>query len=625
MNKIKAKAVCMFLAGMMITAGFSGAAFAEADPDMSLNSEAAIQTESPAPAEEAPAENPAPAETIQAENSAPAETIQAENPAPAETIQAENSAPAETIQAENPAPTETFQADAGSSEEVWAAAGDAAGTGELITVDAPGEGTDVLGMAPMDGVNSDAENGDGMVVLDSGEAVLPDGVDTVQNGSGESIEAFQDTPLSAGDISYVDGLFAAGSETISRKGLSGTDDGTKKLIVGFQKVGLIQSISFAETNKPSLSELMAQFPSAVDVYFVGESTPTTIPVTWESVEGDFSTSGQNYFLFTPLVDSSLYSVRGMDEMAEAPYIEVKKDIMASVEMIASAPPTVNEKAILKFCMEELSLNKAAACGILGNLYCESGFRTNAIGDGNTSCGICQWHNGRWTNLRNYTSDWQTLEGQLSYMKYELLTGYYGVLSYLQSVPDTAQGAYDAGYYWCLYYEMPDAVHSRGITRGCLARNIYWPRYAQELSDCSCNDSFAGIYRCTSEDGLIIRDGHSTDGDSIGFIPSGAEVEITRADGKWAHVTYEGTSGYCKMEYLILLEAADVLDDELIEAGLAEGTPQFSPEESITDEEPGGDEITDDDFSPEEMMEAAPDASDFADFGDESDFETEPDI
>ena len=36
--------------------------------------------------------------------------------------------------------------------------------------------------------------------------------------------------------------------------------------------------------------------------------------------------------------------------------------------------------------------------LVHNLYIqhESSFNTQALGDGGTSYGICQWHNGRWT-------------------------------------------------------------------------------------------------------------------------------------------------------------------------------------------------------------------------------------
>ena len=206
----------------------------------------------------------------------------------------------------------------------------------------------------------------------------------------------------------------------SHTGEAVTEDGkstknAKKVIAGFAKVGLIGSISFSQDSKPSLSSLRSQFPSQVSVYFVGESDPVSLPVTWVSIGQDYSGSDNNYYLFVPQFDADKYDVVGMDQLKEAPYIEVKKDFAVDFEMITSAPPAENEKAVFEYCTQKLKLNTAAACGILANMYCESGFRTDAVGDGHTSVGLCQWHNGRWNALRGYTSDWQTVDGQLSYL------------------------------------------------------------------------------------------------------------------------------------------------------------------------------------------------------------------
>ena len=54
----------------------------------------------------------------------------------------------------------------------------------------------------------------------------------------------------------------------------------------------------------------------------------------------------------------------------------------------------NEKKIYQFLRNRLGLNKAAASGVLANMYFESSFSTVAIGDGGTSLGLCQWHAGR---------------------------------------------------------------------------------------------------------------------------------------------------------------------------------------------------------------------------------------
>ena len=68
--------------------------------------------------------------------------------------------------------------------------------------------------------------------------------------------------------------------------------------------------------------------------------------------------------------------------------------------------------------------------------------------------------------------------------------------------------------------------------------------------CNCSTSYAGNYICTtSSSPLTIRSGHGTSYSAIGSIPSGATVYVSKADGTWAHVTYNGISGYASMEYL----------------------------------------------------------------------------
>lgn len=141
--------------------------------------------------------------------------------------------------------------------------------------------------------------------------------------------------------------------------------------------------------------------------------------------------------------------------------------------------TENTCRIYSYLTEELGMNHAAACGVIANIHLESSFFPLALGDGGTSYGICQWHLGRFNGLIAFCNanglDYNTLEGQLCYLKYELETGYAGVLSYLQKVPDTKEGAYDAAYYWCIGFEKPDDMHYRGVRRGNLAANEYYAR------------------------------------------------------------------------------------------------------------------------------------------------------
>lgn len=52
---------------------------------------------------------------------------------------------------------------------------------------------------------------------------------------------------------------------------SGKKKSSKKMIAGYRRTGLVKSVTYDEGNKPSLQMLESQFPSTVDVYFVGES------------------------------------------------------------------------------------------------------------------------------------------------------------------------------------------------------------------------------------------------------------------------------------------------------------------------------------------------------------------
>lgn len=133
--------------------------------------------------------------------------------------------------------------------------------------------------------------------------------------------------------------------------------------------------------------------------------------------------------------------------------------------------------IYQYLTSNLGLNHAGACGILANIQLESNFNSLALGDGGSSYGICQWHNGRFNNLISYCNgngfDYNTVEGQLQYLSHELAINYPSVLNYVRNVPDTAQGAYDAAYYWCMHFEVPDHTAERAAQRGNLAKNEYF--------------------------------------------------------------------------------------------------------------------------------------------------------
>ncbi len=161
-----------------------------------------------------------------------------------------------------------------------------------------------------------------------------------------------------------------------------------------------------------------------------------------------------------------------------------------------------ERQILAFVTEEMGLNTAAACGILANIEAESNFRTNCVGDNGTSYGLCQWHNSRFQDLKSFCLlrglDYTTLEGQLQFMFHELKTTYPGTYNKLLRVPNTSQGAYDAAWAWCIYYERPAGMETSAAKRGRNAQMKYWLRYGDDGTGLAGNN-YSGLFQNPPED------------------------------------------------------------------------------------------------------------------------------
>ena len=130
------------------------------------------------------------------------------------------------------------------------------------------------------------------------------------------------------------------------------------------------------------------------------------------------------------------------------------------------------------------LNSAAICGILANIKRESGYRTDALGDGGTSYGLCQWHNSRWEDLKNYCNqnnlNPDSMEGQLAFLSYEFENKYSELYGRLKNVPNTPEGAYQAAYDWTVTYERPANMDAAGQTRGGDAQSL-WNSYNQSTN------------------------------------------------------------------------------------------------------------------------------------------------
>ncbi|MBQ8575712.1 MAG: hypothetical protein IJ447_06695 [Clostridia bacterium] len=209
-----------------------------------------------------------------------------------------------------------------------------------------------------------------------------------------------------------------------------------------------------------------------------------------------------------------------------------------VATMAATSKAQTIQTIFDFLVDEMGLNSAAACGVLANIEKESNFNPNLYGDSGSSYGICQWHNGRFENLKKFCNkngySWKSLEGQLEFLKHELNTNKTDtgkILERLEDVPNTANGAYTAGYNWCYYFERPANKASKSEARGNSAKNNYWPTYKLvfELGDINSDGNInstdallaleytvgkADFNKSQEKAGDINKDGNVTSNDAL---------------------------------------------------------------------------------------------------------------
>ena len=119
----------------------------------------------------------------------------------------------------------------------------------------------------------------------------------------------------------------------------------------------------------------------------------------------------------------------------------------------------NESLIYLYCVNTLHYTRSGACGVVANVHFESSSvsvkeeHENSIG-----YGICQWSFERRENLEKYCLshglDVSLLESQLEFMGYELDNDFKFTGDFLRTAPETENGAYDSGYWFCFEYEQP---------------------------------------------------------------------------------------------------------------------------------------------------------------------------
>ena len=131
--------------------------------------------------------------------------------------------------------------------------------------------------------------------------------------------------------------------------------------------------------------------------------------------------------------------------------------------------------------------RVAIAGILANMHRESGFKHDKNGDYGNAYGLCQWRLIRMVRLEGYCLDmgydFETVEGQLLFLAYELQTYYPDLYEYvLLNAADTADGAERVAYYFCDTFECP-ADLERNLKERCeLAVRLYYPQLTEAAKE-----------------------------------------------------------------------------------------------------------------------------------------------
>lgn len=103
-------------------------------------------------------------------------------------------------------------------------------------------------------------------------------------------------------------------------------------------------------------------------------------------------------------------------------------------------------------LKSSGMSDNGVAGLMTNINAESGFNPNIIGDNGTSYGLCQWHNGRWSNLKSsFPNNWKSVDAQIQFLFNELHSGY---SSLYNSLVTGSSGASSLAYDFCYYFERP---------------------------------------------------------------------------------------------------------------------------------------------------------------------------
>lgn len=238
------------------------------------------------------------------------------------------------------------------------------------------------------------------------------------------------------------------------------------------------TVLIATVNRPDPNGKTVRLRAAIAKPVVGTAdyTFTSLPTIDRSCEVNLAPI---YLCLLPIA-TSIWNGVGTDLNAIV-HVEYPETAFSEIQ------GGTNKEKVFSFLTEELGLNNAAACGVMANIQNESGFNParhedkNAYGDGlGEGYGLCQWSYSRKTSLLSFLQEngfaEDSIDGQLWFFKTEIESSERTAWNAIKDLPNTSDGAYEAGRLWCLKFERPRDGVGDSVERGNLAQNTYWPAY-----------------------------------------------------------------------------------------------------------------------------------------------------
>lgn len=275
-------------------------------------------------------------------------------------------------------------------------------------------------------------------------------------------------------------------------------------VTGFPQEGPVERLTVESDNRPPQEELVERMPGTLTVLL--EGAKASLPVSWYCAGERYEDGDGYYYQFSPRWDESCWPLaEGMDVVRDAPYVAV---FVSDAGLSTQSAESV-ELECYNFFVNKMGLNTAATCGILANIYNECSFKSNNLqGSYEKKLGFTDESyteavdNGTYKNFVNDSAGyglvqftwWELKRDLLAYAKEKgtSIGDTQTQLEYLQislgkkrteallAIPNTADGAYQAGKYFCDEYERP-GLKEQPVIRAKLARDTFWPKYQDALA------------------------------------------------------------------------------------------------------------------------------------------------